>query len=85
MIIVSHIIIALISVILSALVFFKPKKSTLYTTYILTALTLISGAYLVATTHASMTAACITGIVYISIVLIGLVPAHNKLKVNSKI
>lgn len=78
MIIATHIIIAILSVVCSTTLFFIPKKSLFYATYSLVGATLASGTYLVIQTHSSIAHACITGTVFLGVVLLGVVPAHAK-------
>jgi hypothetical protein len=77
---ISHIIIALSSVAYATYVFFRPSKSKFYVTYALVASTLISGTYLVITNRpVHLASSCISGLTYIGIVMVAIVPAHFKL------
>ena len=78
MIIITHIIIALLSVVSSGVLFFRQSKFNFTVTYSLVAATLLSGTYLVFESKASLTHACISGLAYLGIILIGLIPAHIK-------
>jgi hypothetical protein len=79
MILITHIIIALSSVISSAVLFFKPAKRNFYITYGLIGATIASGTYLVITTHSSLTHSCITGLIYLGIVLTLVATAQYRL------
>ena len=76
---VSHIIIASLSIVSSAVAFFIPSKLKLHVTYALVALTFISGTFLVIETPEHMTQICITGIIYSFIVLSSIVATRHKL------
>ena len=84
MIIVIHITIALLSIVSSVLLFFKQTKFNFALTYSLVAATLASGTYLVVQSHSSLAHACITGLVYLAVVLFGLIPAHYKYAARTK-
>jgi hypothetical protein len=79
MILVLHIAVALSSVVCSSLGFFIPSKFKLVATYILIGLTLISGTFLVITTHAPVLQSCVSGLVYVSIVSAGTLAMRRKL------
>ena len=82
MIITTHIIVALLSVVFSGILYFKPKKSNFYVTFALIAATLLSGTYLVIQTHSSLAHACISGCVYLGVVMAGIIPAYKKISSN---
>jgi multisubunit Na+/H+ antiporter MnhE subunit len=87
MILITHILIAIASVVLATYLIVKPSKSLLNITYGLTAATLVSGTYLVVSTSAHLLQSCVTGLAYVGIVSVGLMTAHVKLtsvKVDSK-
>lgn len=69
MILILHILIALASIVCSGYAFFSPSKSKLQVSYALTALTLISGTYLVISTHSPLLSSCVSGLVYLAIVI----------------
>ncbi len=68
MILPLHILIALSSVIYSTYTFASPTRARLNVSYLLIALTVITGTYLTIMHPAHLTETCITGIIYISIV-----------------
>jgi len=85
MILPVHIIIALSSVAYTTLLFAHPSKNKFYVNYGLVTLTIASGTYLVISTHARILQACITGLVYVSIVTAGSAAAHYRLRLLNKI
>jgi len=79
MVLVFHILIALASLVCSTVLIFMPTKTKLRLTYGLVVLTLASGTYLVASKPAHMVQACMTGLLYLGFVSVGVVAAHFKL------
>lgn len=79
MILILHIFVALTSIISSTVAYLSPTKTKLRTTYGLIALTLASGTYLVWSTHSPLVTSCITGLLYLGVVLSGVVAASRKL------
>lgn len=74
-----HILIALSSVIFTAYTSFTPSKAKLQKAYALVGLTLATGTYLIATKPVHMVQTCITGLVYIGLVTVGLIYARQRL------
>lgn len=74
-----HIIIALTSVGFSTFVFFAPSNMRLRLSYGLIALTLMTGTYLVLSVHSSLLQACMSGLLYVSVVAVILFAAQRKL------
>ena len=86
MILLLHIIIALSSIGFSTYVIFSPSRSKLWVGYGLTTATIVSGTYLVISTHAQMLQACMTGLAYLGFVSLELAIAHRRLaKATAKI
>jgi hypothetical protein len=79
MILILHILIALSSVALSTVAWFRPSALKLKGSYALVAMTLASGTYLVVTTGASMLRSCMTGLMYTLVVTVILAAAHHRL------
>lgn len=79
MILLSHIIIAFISLISAGILYFFPSKLKLQVTYVTTGLMLISGFYLVLSKPTSMTQACISGLTSLAIISYAIVSARNKI------
>ena len=74
-----HVSIALTSILFTIISYFSPSKAKLWISYSLVGLTLVSGTYLVVSTHANLVSACITGVIYLAIVSFALILAHRKL------
>lgn len=79
MIIIFHIFVALAGVACSTLLFFVPSNFKLRLTYGLVALTLASGTYLVASKPAHIVQACMTGLLYLGFVSVGIAKARYTL------
>lgn len=85
MILIFHIFIALFSVFYTGFVYLFPSKKKLNVSYVMVALTIASGTYLVLVNMSHMVSACITGLIYLGIVGAGLISARRKLAaVNNK-
>lgn len=69
MVLISHIIISLCSLIFASYAIIKPSSKKLIGSYSLVAATLISGTYLVVSTKSSMISACVTGLAYTLLVV----------------
>jgi hypothetical protein len=78
MMILLHVLIALSSVAWTTRLYFAPKKRRFYAAYGLIAATLASGTYLVVSTHSPLLSSCVTGLVYLGIVLSGVFAASRK-------
>ena len=68
MILLAHIIIALASVAWATVLIFKPSTRSFMASYGLIGATLISGTALVVTNSASLLHACVSGLVYVTVV-----------------
>lgn len=82
MIVLMHVMIALLGIISSTHAFFRPSNIGLRISYMLIASTLISGTYLVVSTHSPLLQACTSGLVYSAVVSLGIIPARKKLAVK---
>ena len=82
----SHIVIALSSIAYTTVLFFKPSKTRFYKAYGLVVLTLISGTYLVSIAHTNILHSCISGLIYLGVISVAMIPAHVRLtnKLNTK-
>lgn len=78
MFLLTHITIALFSVIYTAYTFLKPSATKLAGSYSLVGLTIGSGTYLVISMRANMVRACVTGLVYLAINIYYLAGAQRK-------
>jgi hypothetical protein len=79
MVLILHIIVALSSIVASTASFLVPSKFKLRLTYGLTLLTLASGTYLVWSTHSPLLSSCITGLIYLGVVMSGVLAAWRKM------
>lgn len=79
LLLVGHIACALSSLLGTAVVAFKPSRSGLQITYSLTAVTLVSGTWLVISMHQPLASACTAGLVYLAFVSAGLIRARQLL------
>ncbi len=79
MIILIHVIIAVSSIIVSALSFVNPSNAKLKASYVLIGSTLASGTYLVFSAQASLLRTCISGLVFITITSIVTHFSRNRL------
>ena len=79
MIVFMHVSIALSSLAYTTYLFFVPSTIKFKVGYGLVAATLISGVYLVLTTHSNLLSACRMGITYLSVVSIAMFVARRKL------
>lgn len=79
MLLVTHILIALTSIVWTSLAVVLPSKLKITVSYGFVAATLASGTALVVSTGAHILQACITGLIYTAIVTTGIVIARNRL------
>ncbi|HSH17748.1 MAG TPA: hypothetical protein VK978_00025 [Candidatus Saccharimonadales bacterium] len=77
-----HVLVALSSLVYAGYTFYGPSKKKLRASYVLVVLTLISGTYLVVSTHSPLLTACTTGLIYLTVVLSGLAAAQRKLSID---
>lgn len=82
MIVLLHVLIALSSAAYTTYLYFSPSKRKFYAAYGLIGATLASGTYLVISTHSPLLSSCVTGLIYLGIVLTGLLAAHRKAEKN---
>lgn len=78
-----HVIIALISVIYTAYIYFSPTHTKLRVSYALAGLTLASGTYLVVQHQAYLLHACVSGLIYLGAVFFGIALARRKLAAST--
>lgn len=79
MILLTHILIALLSVVYTAYLSVKPQANKFIIAYGLIGATFASGTYLVISHPGHLAQACLSGILYISVVLAVLLTARHKL------
>ncbi|HEY5549642.1 MAG TPA: hypothetical protein VIK37_00310 [Candidatus Saccharimonadales bacterium] len=83
MLVLLHVSIAISSLIYTGYVFLSPSKARIYGVYGFIAATLISGGVLAFVAHASLLSVCVSGLLYLGIVSIGIVASHKKLAKES--
>lgn len=79
MVIILHILIAFISIFYTGYTYLFPSVRKLFASYCLVFATLISGSYLLIIRPTHMAQTCITGLIYLGFVTIGITKAHKKL------
>jgi hypothetical protein len=79
MLVLIHIIIAVSGLVASGLTYVAPSAVKLKLSYVLVALTFISGTYLVLASDSSIKSACLSGIVYLSAVMLLLSGAKKQI------
>ena len=82
MILLLHIIIALSSLVVTAVAFVTPKRSLLLASYVLVALTIMTGTYVTITSPDHMVQACVSGLLYTTVALGGISAVRRKLAVE---
>ncbi|MFZ1301487.1 MAG: hypothetical protein WAQ27_02820 [Candidatus Microsaccharimonas sp.] len=76
----SHIIIALSSLVVASIVFFKPSLKRFYASYGLIVATVASGTALLIVSPASILHTCLSGLLYVTAVSIITIASHVKLR-----
>ncbi len=79
MIILMHVMIALSSIAMTTAAYISPTNTKIRVNYSLIAATLITGTYLVISTHSGLISACTTGLLYLGAVSLGTYFAKRKL------
>ncbi len=79
MILITHIIIALVSVFYSTYLFMSPSKAKFNVSYGLVGMTLVTGSFLVFLQPSHMAQACISGLAYTAFVLVAIAAAKKRL------
>jgi len=79
MILITHIIIALASLVIASVSFFKPSQAKIKGSYIMLALTMISGSILMYLNPGHIVESCIVGLAYVVISLVLVASANRKL------
>lgn len=78
MILISHVIIAILSIILGSSAFLKPSEWLLRLTYVSIVLTFGTGTYLIVTSPAHLLQACASGITYLVVISFVTAKARSK-------
>ncbi len=79
MIIILHVLAALSSIGQATFLLFKPSAKGLHIAYGLVALTLVSGTFLVVSSHSALLSACLAGLAYLGGVSLALIIAGYRL------
>lgn len=80
MLLVSHILIALFSLVYTTYVFFAPSEAKLKVSYALTAATIGTGTMLVITMPSHLVSACYSGLAYLGIMFVGILGVRYRLQ-----
>lgn len=75
-ILLMHIVIALLSVAVATLTFFKPSTKLFYTSYGFIIATVASGTLLIVTASADILRSCLSGLLYVTVISLITVAAH---------
>lgn len=81
----AHIIVALASLVLTAMTFFQPSRLKLRLSQILITATLASGTFLVLTMHVNLLRVCSVGLIYTAVVVFGIVSIQRRLAAEREI
>jgi len=79
-----HILIALSSIFYTGFTYISPSKKKINISYMLILSTIGSGTYLIILNQSHMISACITGIIYLGVVSVGILFAKKKLLLQKK-
>ena len=79
MLLITHILIALGSVVLSTMLLFSPSRFRLHASYCLIAATFLSGTLLIVTAKQHLLETCLMGLAYSAFTLVATVVAFHKL------
>jgi len=79
MIILTHIVIALASLVCASYAFFRPSKKVIRASYALISATFASGTYLIVSTRTHLLESCVMGLAFIGSTLVATVVAERKL------
>lgn len=79
MILLAHIFIALSSLFVTAYAFVTPTRTSLNVSYALVGLTIATGTYIAVANPAHMVQACVSGLIYTGVVMVGIAQVRCKL------
>jgi len=82
-VIITHIIVALLSIACTTLGYARPTHKNLQASYVLAGLTFATGFYMVLSEPVSMLRACLSGVAYLTIVMAGIALTRRKLALLS--
>jgi hypothetical protein len=75
-----HVIIALLSVVIASVTFFKPSMPKLYTSYGFILATVASGTFLIVSASGSILRSCLTGLFYVTVVSLITIATHVRVR-----
>jgi len=84
MILLAHILIALASVGIASLTYFKPTTARLGASYGLILATIASGTVLIVTSPATLLHACVSGLLYVTVISIMTIATHARVRKLAK-
>lgn len=79
MLILLHVLIAITNLLVSFSLWFKPSAARIQASLYLLGGTLISGSYLIWSTHSSILSGCVSGLVFVSATAVSVLVGHRKL------
>ncbi len=79
MIIIVHVIIAILSILWTTYGYIRPTRTNIRASYALVVLVFVSGFYMVWSEPAQMIRACMSGLAYLGVVLLGIMATRRKL------
>lgn len=79
MLIILHVTIAILGLVQATYGLVSPSLGKIRTTYALTAATFVSGTYLVWHLHASILQSCMSGLLYLSLIIAATAASHHRL------
>lgn len=82
MILLLHIVIALSSLVVAAIAYVSPKRSLLHISYMLVAMTILTGTYIAISSPAHMVQACVSGLIYTAVVIGSIGAVRRKMAVD---
>jgi len=83
MLLVSHIIVALLSLATSAVLFFLPSKTKLHLSYAFTSATIVSGTWLVVASGTHILRSCLMGLLIVGICVVAATSAKKRLAIET--
>lgn len=80
----THVVIAIISIILASITFFKPSMKKLYASYGLILATVASGTFLLVSSPSHILESCLTGLSYLTVISIATIATHIRIRKLAK-
>ena len=82
MIVLFHVVVAIVSLLMTSLAVIYPSSSKLKSSLYLILATLISGTYLVISTHQPILKSCLAGLAYLAVTITGNLITYRRLLTN---